>query len=66
MQNPSSVLSPREVINREDEDIARAISMSLEVGIDRYFICYIRCRQCLTLSSMALRWKSMRVCCETN
>jgi hypothetical protein len=64
--NPSSVLSPREVINREDEDIARAISMSLEVGIDRYFICYIRCRQCLTLSSMALRWKSMRVCCETN
>jgi hypothetical protein len=31
MQNPSSVLSPREVINREDEDIARAISMSLEM-----------------------------------
>lgn len=29
--NPSSVLSPREVINREDEDIARAISMSLEM-----------------------------------
>uniref|UniRef100_A0A1J3D2N9 UBX domain-containing protein n=1 Tax=Noccaea caerulescens TaxID=107243 RepID=A0A1J3D2N9_NOCCA len=28
---PSSVLSPREVINREDEDIARAISMSLEM-----------------------------------
>lgn len=33
MQVPSSVLSPREVINREDEDIARAISMSLEVLI---------------------------------
>ncbi|KAG7558073.1 Ubiquitin interacting motif [Arabidopsis suecica] len=29
--DPSSVLSPREVINREDEDIARAISMSLEL-----------------------------------
>lgn len=34
MQDPSSVLSPRGVINREDEDIARAISMSLEVLID--------------------------------
>ncbi|CAH2069220.1 unnamed protein product, partial [Thlaspi arvense] len=30
-QDPSSVLSQREVINREDEDIARAISMSLEM-----------------------------------
>ncbi|KFK30662.1 hypothetical protein AALP_AA6G011300 [Arabis alpina] len=29
--DPSSVLSAREVINREDEDIARAISMSLEM-----------------------------------
>ncbi|KAL1198140.1 Plant UBX domain-containing protein 9 [Cardamine amara subsp. amara] len=29
--DPSSVLSQREVINREDEDIARAISMSLEL-----------------------------------
>ncbi|XP_010419630.1 PREDICTED: plant UBX domain-containing protein 9 [Camelina sativa] len=29
--DPSSVLSPIEVINREDEDIARAISMSLEM-----------------------------------
>ncbi|CAA7017388.1 unnamed protein product [Microthlaspi erraticum] len=28
---PSSVLSSREVINREDEDFARAISMSLEM-----------------------------------
>lgn len=41
MQDPSSVLSPREVTNREDEDIARAISMSLEVGIDRYFIFHV-------------------------
>ncbi|XP_024009895.1 plant UBX domain-containing protein 9 isoform X2 [Eutrema salsugineum] len=29
--DPSSVLSPREATNREDEDIARAISMSLEM-----------------------------------
>lgn len=31
MQVPSSVLSSREAINKEDEDIARAISMSIEV-----------------------------------
>lgn len=40
MQVPASVLSSREAINKEDEEIARAISMSIEVWID-ICICYV-------------------------